>query len=1076
MEKYKITKTIRFKLVPDKIQEIYEHVENLQNSTIDEKKNNLLKLIQRGQEFPKLLNEYIRYADNHKFKSSITVHFRWLRLFTKDLFYNWKKDDTEKKIKISDVEYLPRVFDDFVDDWKTTIERLNADCNRPEESKTRDSEIAISIQKLGTKQMFPFIKEFADNSNDKNTEEIKGKLGVLLEEIGIALKIAEQNYLPAQSSGIVIAKASFNYYTINKKQKDFDEEISELRKKLISKYYKTDDQLLKGLGIFNFKESPLVDFYSKIKEYKSSQKSQFLEAVSNGLAFVDLSSKFKLFQIGAEKYAEFLKLTNGITEKSTAKSVLSKESPEAKRLYKEIIKLKRDRGAFFKKEFKTYIKICQLYENIAKEKGRLKAQVKGIEKEMVDSQRLQYWALVLEDNQKHSLILIPKGNANEVYNKIRTSIDVNTNSSSSLYYFESMTYRALRKLCFGVNGNTFLPEIQKELPQYNQNEFGEFCFYKSKENKELDESKLVSFYQEVLKTNFVKNNLALPQRIFDEVSVQSFTSIQDFQIALEKCCYTKIQIISETLKKQILEKYDAQIFKISSLDLQKKEQKNLKAHTLIWNKFWTKENKEQNYNLRLNPEISIIWRRAKETRIEKYGIKSGLYDLSKRNRYLHEQYTLCTTFTDNALNNEIAVAFEDTKKKGTEIGKFNDKVNFYLKEKLKANQLWLYGIDAGEVELATLALMKKDKKPQLFTVYELKQLDFTKQGYIYNKEKELVVREKPYKAIQNLSYFLNENLYEKTFRDGKFQETFQELFQEKQVSALDLTMAKVINGKIITNGDLAAFLNLKILHAQRKIYQELVTNPLAELKENVSEYKIYFNIEDSNKNKIIFHGKKDFEHINPYKKIRDELFIYFANQQKNEARIEEKINQTRRALVGNMIGVICHLYQAFPSLISIENLSQYKVESDRNKFEGTIERPLEWALYRKFQQEGLVPPVSELIKIREVEKFEKQNGKQKKFESISQFGIIKFVSKDETSTNCPSCEKKAYELQKEKKGEEKSSENKRYEDDKQAGVFHCIKCGFHNHDNPGDFSSLDDNDKVAAFNIAKRGFESLFNQ
>ena len=181
MEKYKITKTIRFKLVPDKIQEIYEHVENLQNSTIDEKKNNLLKLIQRGQEFPKLLNEYIRYADNHKFKSSITVHFRWLRLFTKDLFYNWKKDDTEKKIKISDVEYLPRVFDDFVDDWKTTIERLNADCNRPEESKTRDSEIAISIQKLGTKQMFPFIKEFADNSNDKNTEEMLEALAVYLD-------------------------------------------------------------------------------------------------------------------------------------------------------------------------------------------------------------------------------------------------------------------------------------------------------------------------------------------------------------------------------------------------------------------------------------------------------------------------------------------------------------------------------------------------------------------------------------------------------------------------------------------------------------------------------------------------------------------------------------------------------------------------------------------------------------------------------------------------------------------------------------------------------------------------------
>src|SRR5208337_287550 len=120
-------------------------------------KNNLLRLIQRGQELPKLLNEYIRYGDKHKLKSNITVHFRWLRLFTKDLFYNWKPDDAEKKIKISDVDYLSRLFEAFLKEWETTIERINTDCNRPEESKTRDAEIALSIKKIGTRQMFQFI-------------------------------------------------------------------------------------------------------------------------------------------------------------------------------------------------------------------------------------------------------------------------------------------------------------------------------------------------------------------------------------------------------------------------------------------------------------------------------------------------------------------------------------------------------------------------------------------------------------------------------------------------------------------------------------------------------------------------------------------------------------------------------------------------------------------------------------------------------------------------------------------------------------------------------------------------------
>jgi hypothetical protein len=1081
MEKYKITKTIRFKLLPDKIQDISRQVAVLQNSTNAEKKNNLLRLIQRGQELPKLLNEYIRYSNNHKLKSEVTVHFRWLRLFTKDLFYNWKKDDAEKKIKISDVDYLSRVFEDFFNEWETVIERINTDCNRPEESKTRDAEIAFSIKKIATKQMFPFIKSFVYNSNYKNSEETKSKLTALLNEFETVLKICEQNYLPSQSAGIVIAKASFNYYTINKKQKDYKgytDDIEKIEKGMNSKFHyeRKYDQLLEELNLIALKELPLIEFYSKIKSYKSTRKIEFSEAVSKGLAFADLKSKFPLFQTESNKYAEFLELTGRITQISTAKSLLSKDNPEAQKLRDEIKKLRINRGEYFKNNFHKYISLCNLYKKIADKKGRLKGQVKGIENERIDSQRIQHWALVLEDNLKHSLILIPKEKVTEVYRKVRASKADSTSSSSSLYYFESMTYRALHKLCFGVNGNTFLPEIQKELPEYNpnkQSDFGEFCFHKSNTDKEIDEPKLISFYQSVLKTNYVKDNLNLPQSVFDEATVQTFETRQDFQIALEKCCYAKKTIISETLKKEILEDNNVQIFQITSLDLQRSEQKNLKAHTKIWNRFWTKQNETANYDLRLNPETAIVWRKPKKTRIDKYGAGTSLYDPKKRNRYLHEQYTLCTTVTDNALNNEITFAFEDTKKKGTEIVKYNEKINQTLKKEFNKNQLWFYGIDAGEIELATLALMNKDKEPQLFTVYELKKSDFFKHGYIYNKERELVIREKPYKAIQNLSYFLNEELYEKTFRDGKFQETFNELFKEKHVSAIDLTTAKVINGKIILNGDMITFLNLRILHAKRKIYEELIINPQAELKENEKEYYLYFDKEGTEKVEKIYRSRLDFEHIKPYQEIRNDLNAYFKNVQKNEAKVEDQINQTRRALVGNMIGVIYYLYQKYRGIISIEDLKQTKVESDRNKFEGNIERPLEWALYRKFQQEGYVPPISELIKLRELEKFPLKDVKQPKYENIQQFGIIKFVSPEETSTTCPSCEKKAYELQKEKKGEEKPAENKRYEADKKAGVFCCPKCGFHNRTNPMGYESLDSNDKVAAFNIAKRGFEDL---
>jgi len=238
-----------------------------------------------------------------------------------------------------------------------------------------------------------------------------------------------------------------------------------------------------------------------------------------------------------------------------------------------------------------------------------------------------------------------------------------------LCYFESMTYRALRKLCFGVNGNTFLPEIQKELPQYNQNPFGEFCF--KKENNEPDDADLIRFYQDVLQTGFVKKNLTLPQAVFDEVGKQPFSSINDFKIALEKVCYVRHKIVRSDVVDQLIKENDAQVFGITSLDLQKKEKKGLKAHTRLWLDFWKEENEEGHFNLRLNPEISITWREAKESRIEKYDEGSELYDPSKKNRYLHPQFTLITTFAENALRNEISYAFEDTKKKGEAITDFN---------------------------------------------------------------------------------------------------------------------------------------------------------------------------------------------------------------------------------------------------------------------------------------------------------------------------------------------------------------------------------------------------------------------
>ena len=189
------------------------------------------------------------------------------------------------------------------------------------------------------------------------------------------------------------------------------------------------------------------------------------------------------------------------------------------------------------------------------------------------------------------------------------------------------------------------------------------------------------------------------------------------------------------------------------------------------------------------------------------------------------------------------------------------------------------------------------------------------------------------------------------------------------------------------------------------------------------------------------------------------MFDFFYDQKLDDARLDKRINDMRASLAGNMVGVIDYLYNTHPGFIVLEDLNQSIIESHRQQFEGDITRKLEWALYRKFQTKGLVPPISELIKLRE-------NSFNSKYrDTIHQFGVIKFVDEGSTSLLCPSCCHKAYE----------SSSDDTFIIDKCKGIFNC-KCGFNNQTNPGIYSSLDTNDKIAAFNIAKRGFENLVKQ
>jgi hypothetical protein len=134
----------------------------------------------------------------------------------------------------------------------------------------------------------------------------------------------------------------------------------------------------------------------------------------------------------------------------------------------------------------------------------------------------------------------------------------------------------------------------------------------------------------------------------------------------------------------------------------------------------------------------------------------------------------------------------------------------------------------------------------------------------------------------------------------------------------------------------------------------------------------------------------------------------------------------------------------YHGIISMENFTISEIESRNTNlkkgFEGDITRSLEMALYIKFMKYNLIPPVlNEIVQLRDKNK-------------LCEVGILNFVNKEGTSTLCPKCCKK-FENYKENKG---------------RGCCQC-SCGF---DTEKD-SSLNTVDKVAAFNIAKRGLKNF---
>ena len=551
-----------------------------------------------------------------------------------------------------------------------------------------------------------------------------------------------------------------------------------------------------------------------LKGYEINYELHNLEGINRTFSLFQFDNQRKNYNGKAqEKYDDFIELTQRINKE---KSSIAKERG----------KLLFGKNCYFEK----YGDFCEKYKKTAQKRGRLIAQIKGIEKEREEALNTDYWSLIYVGQDRKQLWLVPKNKIKDAKRFIYQNNNKKntTEFSNCLCCFESLTMRALHKLCFAEE-STFVKEMPSDLKELQQK--AKRAKTEEKKQEELEVFKKVLQWQKNLHKNDREKTLQLEN--FDDLKVvYEKKDFNEFEKVLEKACYYVKKIpLSDEEKKQFLESHDVTVLDITSYDLQGRnknthqtpESEN-KYHTDLWQEFWknldsaNKKSNIKSFNLgeiRLNPEVKIRYRKADED-LRKYLESRDFDEEFKKGRKftqrgIQDQWTASLTLALNAGNRYEDLAFAKPEDLCEKINDFNKQININKWKDFKT--VWKYGIDRGRIELATLCLAKFDlektyqinnkaiPKPEFAQIkcYTLK--DYKHQVPFDDGKK----RDKTHrKAIDNLSYFNIED---------------RSLFEPQIASCLDLTTAKVIKGKIVTNGDVMTYLKFKKVSAKRKLYE-----------------------------------------------------------------------------------------------------------------------------------------------------------------------------------------------------------------------------------------------------------------
>ena len=911
------------------------------------------------------INDYLFFEreDGSIFKGGIVVKSEWMKTHAKqqlaEFRYKERSEDNQRndsrRVKrprmqhtLSDYKLSDRiigVYDDIVD----VYEKLQDVVSRERHERADRAKIALLLGRLKTKGGLPLLVSLVENTTDKKEQ---GELSLRLKKSGKELlnllEMGVQNYLPEQSKGYPIAKASFNFYTINKRPIDYTRKIKEINDRLRVDWKKCEEwcfgknksandiiwwktikadveRRAKGKELL-LGEMPMRDIEDDanlrqiLKNILAQQRAEFSEMIQSAESYSSLqeSGLYLFDRISDEDFDEYFDFSEEIEQTATKRNQTRDQYKQRElrtkinRLGKQRRDLLNDACRETKDRFVDYKRFVAFYRKVAQQHGRLYAQLKGIEKERNESQMISYWAMILQNGSKHKLVLVPKEKASELKNGLNVSEDKTSNTK--LFWFESFSFRSLQKLCFSnieSGSNKFYSDLRNEAEFSRKYSFGG-KFISGEFDLQGDEQKKIEFYKDVLSSRTAGKVLSISkEELKQEVFDVDFDCLDDFKVALERVSYKRMFTVNPHIIDVLKSDFAAQVFDITSLDLRHEEsckdketvfEYSDKMHTRIWKEFWSEDNEDSNFDIRLCPEITLLYRKPKSSRIAKYGA-----DSTQRNRYLHEQLTLVTRFTErsNSPGRELSFLAEEDEKKIVE--NFN-------REVLKEDFRFALGIDNGEVELSTLGvyLPQFAQESNDATFEMLKKVD--EFGFPTLTIRDLKYKEKDIKGIdrrvvQNPSYFIKEDLYCRTFGKShqEYEAMFETLFERRNLLTLDLSTAKVISGHIVTNGDVVSLFNLWKRHAQRNIYA-MMEHQLAEGSVEI-ELKRSYELSDNERQTFIDYlnaDNKKYEKLSKTDKSKYVTWIYdcWNGKEVENKDFENVYNECKRK--GNFADIVLY--------------------------------------------------------------------------------------------------------------------------------------------------------------------------